>query len=158
MPPRYVDILVVHCGGNDLHGTPMAARQLADNYISKFSLLAKTVVLCSVVYRHRPRGMTRLKFRELADAFNGRLIDRAAEFPHLVCWRHRHLDRYLLRSNDGVHFNQEEGVRFHLSLRRAVKRARQVFTALTVWVKWDIPRASVLHTTDSFSKKNKNFK
>ena len=49
MPPRYVDILVVHCGGNDLQGTPRAAEQLVDDYICKFLPLARVAVICSVV-------------------------------------------------------------------------------------------------------------
>ena len=130
LPPRRVDLLVVHCGGNDLQGTPRAAEQLVDDYICKFLPLARVVVICSVVYRHRPRGMSRCKFRQLADAFNLCLRHRAAELPNLVCWRHRHLDRYLLRSRDGVHFNQEDGVQFYLSLRQAVICGRQVLTSL----------------------------
>ena len=117
LPPNKVSVLVVHCGGNDLRGTFRTAQDLADSNVSKFSCRASVVVFCTVVYRYRPRGMSRWKFRELADAFNIRLRERTADAPHLVCWAHSHLDRYLLpsRSRDGVHFNQEGGLRFYLS-------------------------------------------
>ena len=96
-----------------------------------------------MVHRYRTRGMSRWKFRELADAFNIRLGERTADVIHLVCWAHSHLDRYLLppRSRGGVHFDQERGggLRFYLYLRRAVTHGWQVLKKLqNNWVYRDL--------------------
>ena len=79
--------------------------------------------------RPNPVGMAHHEFRELANAFNAQLRMRLANFPHLIFWSHRHLDRYLYRS-DGRHFESGGELRFYLSLRHAVKRGQRMFASL----------------------------
>ena len=98
-------------------------------YIDMYSSSAKVVAFCSVVPRTNPMGMAQHEFRELANAFNAQLRMRLANFPHLIFWAHRHLDRYLYRS-DGRHFESGGELRFYLSVRRAVKRGQRMFASL----------------------------
>ena len=99
-------------------------------YIAMYSSSAKVVAFCSVVPRPNPVGMARHEFRELANAFNAQLRMRLANFPHLLYWCHRRLDRFLYRSDDGRHFESRGELKFYLSLRHAVKQGQRIFASL----------------------------
>ena len=108
---------------------------LANDYINRYRSLGDAVVFCSVVPRVRPLGMSKCHFRQLANAFNSQLRESTGRVPHLAYFPHLHLDRYLYRSRDGVHFEQRGELKFYLSLRMAVKKGWRVLES----VQRDIP-------------------
>ena len=101
------------------------AQALSNQYIDRYRTLGDTVVFFSVV--PRGLGMSHCNFRQHSNAFNSQLRQSSSGVSHLAYFQHLHLDRLLYCSRDGVHFDQNEELKFYLSLRLlAVKKCWRV--------------------------------
>ena len=121
MPRVRLDVLVIHCGGNDL--CPNCNQTVLEEYIKKFIDRALIVNFCSVVNRTQPRGVSAEEYKWLATEFNRHLSERLTGLPQHIFWSHHHLDRASCRADDGVHLNSVGLKRFGLSLRKAIIKA-----------------------------------
>ena len=120
MPP-VCDIIIVHCGGNDL-GRLHSPEELANIYINKFEGTAKVVVFCSVVRRLDSSPNVNPDFKHLAQKFNSHLNLCTTHYSNLHYYFHD--PRLQSPSNihsDGVHLSQRGLHRFYHSTNRALK-------------------------------------
>ena len=69
----FCDIIVVHCGGNDM-GKNKSPQDIADTYIECFKDKARVVVFCSVVGRLESSPHVYPDCKHLSQQFTTRLI------------------------------------------------------------------------------------
>ena len=140
MPP-FCDVLVVHCGGNDL-GRNKTPDDIADSYIDRFKDKARVVVFCSVVRRLESSPRVHPDFKHLSQQFNTRLHLRTTHFSNLHYYFHDpRLQARINIHSDGVHLSHRGLHRFYHSINRSIKFALRHHHQL-------LPLPSSLRTTD----------